>query len=140
MSTSFELDFGGGRFRFHLNDTQMRHIEFGTGEMGRRQPPIMLGTAYQRLLKGRFIVDGKEVPSPAHAEFSVIEMNTIIRGGLLGGGGGVVDGKRIGWAEYDVDSYMKEYVYPMTLVERWELSLAILSAAVEGIAPTLAAA
>lgn len=140
MKTDLTLDFAGGKFRFHLNDQQMWNLERGIGEAGElRQPPLLIGEAYARLLRGRFIVEGKEVGSPAHAEFSAIELSQVIRAGLIGGGGGDVGDNHISWDEYDVDSYMRRYISPMPLVGRWELALAIMGAAVEGIAPAVTA-
>ncbi|MCK8457033.1 hypothetical protein [Sphingomonas faeni] len=136
MNTDLTLDFAGGKFRFHLNDQQMWNLERGLGgPQSLPQPPLLIGPAYARLLRGRFIRDGEEIASPAHAEFSAVELSQIIRAGLIGGGGGDVGDEHISWDEYDVDSYMRCYVSPMPLVERWELALAIMGAAVEGITP-----
>ncbi len=138
MSTDITLPFARGAFQFHLNDQQMWNLERGLGgPQGLRQPPMFIGVAYARLLRGRFIRDGEEIASPAHAEFSAIELSQIIRAGLLGGKGGEIDGEHISWDEYDVDSFMTTYVSPMPLVERWELALAIMGAAVEGVTPPL---
>jgi hypothetical protein len=136
MNTDLTLDFAGGKFRFHLNDQQMHLLERGlSGQMGLPEPPLLIGPAYARLLQGRFIRDGEEIASPAHAEFSATQISQIIRAGLVGGGGGDVGDKHISWDEYDVDSYIRRYISPMPLVERWDMALAIMGAAVEGIVP-----
>lgn len=136
MMTDVHLSFAGGVFRFHLNDTQMMYLEMGFDrERGVRHPPIRIGAAYASLLRGRFELDGQAVGSPAHADYSVTEMNAIIRAALLGGGGGENRGQKITWDDYDVDSYMRAHVHPMPLMERWDLALAIMGARIEGLVP-----
>jgi hypothetical protein len=134
LDTHITLPFGGGKFRFHLTEWELFDLE--TGNMRdpmRRRAPIRVGEAYARLLAGRFEIDGEDVGLPGRAAYSVLEMNAIIEAALRGGEGGVTDaGEEINWKEYSIDSWMKEYVHPMPLAERWNLAVAVLGARIEG--------
>lgn len=134
LDTHVILPFAGGKFRFHLTEDELFDLETGNlRDPMRRHKPIRVGEAYARLIAGRFVIDGKDVGMAGRAEYSVVEMNEIIRAALQGGGGGVTDqGEEINWKEYDIHSWMRRYVYPMPLAERWDLALAALGARVEG--------
>ena len=146
-NTAIELPFAGGVFRFHLGEREMAYLETGmphpldSGQIvGRlptppqKLPPMRLGEVYARLLRGRYVVDGKDGGMPGGADFAVHELNALIRAALLGGGGGTQAGVEITWEEYDVGSFMTRYVYPMTLMERWDFALAVLGVRFEGAA------
>lgn len=135
VTTGADLPFAGGTFQFHLTEAQMWRLELGIwGRHGMGRQKINIGAAYARLIKGRFLVDGADVGSPGHAEYSVVEMNAIIECALIGGGGGTVNGQRVTITTENVDDYMRRYVHPLPLMERWDLALAVLGARIEGAA------
>jgi len=73
---------------------------------------------------------------PGAADFSVIELNALIRMALIGGGGGTTtDGKPVTWADRDPEQLMADYVFPLPLMARWDMALAVLGARVEGGKP-----
>ncbi len=139
MTALVTIPFADGEYRFHLTDKHMLLLELGHIEdRGCRAPgpfpPINIGSAYARLLRGRYELDGRNVGLPTEAAFSVTEMNAITRAALLGGGGGVTaNGTVISWDEYSVDSYIRKYLDPLPLVDRWDLCLVIMGARVEGL-------
>jgi hypothetical protein len=135
-----ELPLAGGSFRFRLTELELTLLELGyphpASETRTKAPPIRVSDAYARLLRGRYEVDGEDVGVPGAAGFSVIEMNAITRMALLGGGGGVLDGKPISWKDCDVDAFMVKYVYPLPLIDRWNLAVAALGVRMQGaVAP-----
>jgi len=74
---------------------------------------------------------------PGAADFSVIELNALIRMALIGGGGGTVDGKPVTWADRNPEQLVADYVFPLPLMDRWDMALAVLGARVEGATPAL---
>jgi len=144
LRTTVTLPFAGGDFRFHLSDEGMYALETGGPDPGTHPahrnirrvdaaPPMRLGEAFGRLLRGRFTVEGRDVGLPGAADFSVVELNAIIRMALLGGGGGSRDGEVIELGSHNVGAFMRDYVHPMTLMERWDFCLAVLGARFEGV-------
>ena len=116
-------------------ETEMMLLEMG-GIAPFRHPPLRIGEAFARLLRGRFIIDGNDVGVSGQAEYSAIELNAIIRAALTGGGGGKVEGKAVKLDQYDVSDLMEKHVHTLPLRERWDLALAALGARIEGVAST----
>lgn len=137
---SIELPLAGGIFRFRLTELELALLELGyshpASETRTKAPPIRVSDAYARLLRGRYEVDGEDVGVPGAAGFSVIEMNAVTRMALLGGGGGVLDGKAVSWKDRDVDAFLAKHVYPLPLIDRWNLAVAALGVRMQGaVAP-----
>lgn len=137
---SIELPLAGGIFCFRLTELELALLELGYGhpisDRGTKAPPIRVSDAYARLLRGRYEVDGEDVGVPGAAGFSVIEMNAVTRMALLGGGGGMLDGKAVSWEDRDVDAFMAKHVYPLPMIDRWNLAVAALGVRMQGaVAP-----
>lgn len=134
---SIELPFADGTYRFRLTELEMVLLELGyahpSSSRETKAPPMRIGEAYARLLRGRYTIDGEDVGVPGGADFSVIELNALIRMALIGGGGGTTtDGRTVTWADRDPEQLMADYVFPLPLMERWDMALAVLGARVEG--------
>jgi len=136
QTPAVELPFAGGKFRFRLGELEIVLLELGyahpLSKAGTKAPPMRLGAAYARLVRGRYLQDGVEVGVPGEADFSVIEVTALIRMALLGGGGGTIDGRAISWRDHDVDTYLAEHIHPLPLLQRWDLALAALGIRMQG--------
>lgn len=136
-TTSIDLPFADGIYTFRLGLAQIAELQAKCG--------IGIGGLYARLLRGRYVVDTVSLGLTTEAEFHLDDVIEPIRQGLIGGRRGEVDGAAIEVtsivASRLVANYLcgKDGTLCVPLREAWNLSVAVLSALIEGYTPKKAA-
>lgn len=125
MKAAIDLQFADGAYSFKLGLAQIRELQDKTG--------AGIGALYGRVLAGR-MGDGLEEGHPAYAQFHIDDIRETVRQGLIGGGGGLVDGADVKVTALRATELVERYLDPAPLVEQWNLAAAILFALVEGYA------
>lgn len=125
MRTEIDLQFADGQYLFKLGLAQIRELQDKT-DTG-------IGALYARILQGR-LGDTLEEGHPAFAMYRVDDVRETVRQGLIGGGGGRVDGADVPVTALRATELVERYLDPLPLTEQWNLAAAILFALVEGYA------
>jgi hypothetical protein len=134
MRTDLELDWGDGRYIFRLTLEGIDELQRKTGKG--------LGENFADLLAGRYINPDATNPNapfatfgmPIEAKWTRAAVMETIRLALVGGGSGMVDGKKAEVDPLRATQLMSLYCYPARpLKEAWDLATAILTAVVEGV-------
>lgn len=131
MQTWVDLKFADGEYTFKLGIGQIAEIE--------RKCDAGIGAIYARVMRGRYGLGVDEI-MPVDAEYRFAEMIEVVRQGLIGGGGGVVDGNGVRVTSIRANELLERYVYGngfdrQALRETWALTAAILGALIEGYDP-----
>ena len=131
--TAVELDFAGGRFRFWLPLPQIFAIERGPLAHKHDGYPRSIFAMYDAISGGLGVSeDGPVYMGGATA--LVGDIRNIILQGLIGGGGGSIDGDSIAVTPQIASELVSQYVYPADgLSQAMHLSWLILNAAINGI-------
>lgn len=119
------LDFGDGEYDFRLP----------VGQVGELQEKCRcgIGALYARLMAGRYRDrDGNIVLNPLEAQFYQEDIAETIRLALIGGGGGVVDGKKVEVTPAVALQLVRRYVHDRPLFETWRIASVVLSAHIVG--------
>lgn len=125
MRTAIDLQFADGQYLFKLGLAQIRELQDKTN--------TGIGALYGRILQGR-MGDTLEEGHPAFAMYHVDDVRETVRQGLIGGGGGRVDGADVLVTSLRATELVERYLDPMPLSAQWNLAAAILFALVEGYA------
>jgi len=124
-----DLFFADGVYTFKLGLAQINEIETKCGSG--------LGAIFARLLRGRYGVVGQETfGAAAEADWKICDLIEPIRQGLIGGNKAVVDGIEVKLTGARINELVANYVLaPGKLDEAWTLSVAILTACIQGYEP-----
>lgn len=120
------LAFADGEYRFRLGLAQIAEVEAKCG-------PI--GEVYARLMKGRYLVDGRPLGNGAEAAFKVADIIEVVRQALIGGNGGLIGGQEVAVSPLRANTLVEHYVACRPLLEGWSLAVAIMAALMEGFEP-----
>lgn len=126
-STSITLAFGDGVYTFRLGLAQIAEIQTKCG--------AGIGAIYARLLKGRYILEGENKGFAGEAAYQLADIVETVRQGLIGGGGGEVDGAPVTVNPAVANRLVEAYVLNRPLAESWTLATVIMGALVEGYTP-----
>ena len=126
MQTDVTLPFADGEYRFRLTIPQVSELQRKTG--------AGIGPLFARVIQGWYLnPDGEEFGNPVEAGYHLLDLIETIRLGLIGGGGGTVNGEAVRMTDQFARDLMADYVFPARpLSEAWKLAKSILSVAVEG--------
>lgn len=128
--TFIHLPFADGVYRFHLPIPQVEELEEKCGNCG-------VFAIYGRLQHGRYTDSkGEGFGNPGAAIATLRDVRETIRLGLIGGGGGVVDGQPVAVTPVLAKKLVDRYGPPARpFDEGWSVAAAILFAAIEGVPP-----
>jgi hypothetical protein len=127
MRTDIELEFADGSYLFALKLPQIVELQRVCG--------AGIFAIYGRVLKGRYVMAGKEFGAPHEAEAFLHDIYETIRQGLIGGGKGRVNGEDVAVSPGRAKELLETYVHPQPLKDAWSIAATILSAKIEGYEP-----
>jgi hypothetical protein len=134
LVSALELKFGDGEYRFDLKLPQLAELQEKCG--------VGVGAIRARLGAGRYLLKATGAPygNPDEARFTAEDIYHSIRLGLIGGGGGIVDGRPVTVGGSEAKILADRYVLGRPLAEAWTVAYAVLAARVDGYAPAVEAA
>jgi hypothetical protein len=157
LRTDLRVAFGDGVYRFALGDAEAMQIEWRyvlgkvslhglVHEYRRSHVPIGpakgIGAVYADLCRGRALFGSGEpiwaglgTADPSDAAFYRTDIALVIGWGLIGGGEGIVDGKRFEVDERKAAELVARYVTDAPLAPNWTLAFAILGTRLFGREP-----
>lgn len=125
--TALELEYADGEYRFDLKLPQLAELQEKAG--------AGIFAIYGRVLKGRYLLEGQPIADAASGEAYVEDLFETIRLGLIGGGGGVVNGEDVKVDATTARKLVERYSHTAPLRESWAVAAAILGARVMGYSP-----
>lgn len=127
MANHIDLDFADGEYRFALPLAQIDELQ--------RKCGAGIGAIFARTIKGAHRRDDDIILAPGQAEFYAADIIETVRQGLIGGKGGIVDGKAVEVTPPIANRLITSYVLNQPLSHAWELAVAILGAVIVGFTP-----
>lgn len=127
IGTAVDLDYADGSYDFDLKLPQLAELQEKCG--------CGVFKLYGRVLKGRYIFEGTAMVTPGDGEAYDTDLFETIRLGLLGGGGGIVDGERVEMTPTLARKLVERYSVNRPLMESWAMAAAILGARIHGYEP-----
>lgn len=127
MQNWVELDFADGTYRFRLGLAQINEIESKCG--------AGIGEVFARVIQGSYDSGEQDLALPQKAAFFAKDLVEVIRQGLIGGDGGVVDGADVAMSSSVVKRLLDNYVSERPLMELWNVARSILWACMVGFEP-----
>jgi hypothetical protein len=125
--TALTLAFADGEYLFDLKLPQLAELQ--------EKRKIGVLAIYGRVLRGRYIFNDETIGVPAEGEAYAEDFFETIRLGLIGGGGGLVEGVEVKVSALTAKTLVERYCHAAPLRESWSLAAAILGARVEGYSP-----
>lgn len=123
--TALDLEFADGSYLFDLKLPQIAELQ------EKRRCGIF--TLFGRVLKGRYLLEGGDVLGLANeGEAYAEDLFETIRLGLIGGAGGLVDGREVKVDALTAKRLVENYCHAAPLRESWSVAAAILGARIEG--------
>lgn len=145
LRTDLCVPFGDGEYRFFLGDSQVRQIEFGRSVASSFVAPgaaASIGAVYSKLCRGRALFPsgapvwaGIGVSDPGESNFSRSDIEMVIGHALVGGGEGIVKGKRVAVDADRARDLLRRYVFDKPLEPNWTLAFAIVGVRLFGRQP-----
>lgn len=135
MDTAIEKPFADGVYRFWLPLLQITEIERTRGQRDRDDVliPKSIFIIYDELSSG-LAFDGEKPIYIGGGRAIVKDAQAVIRGALLGGNQGLVNGEQIEVGSQRANELIEVYTYPnRPLIESVVLAWEILHAAITGI-------
>jgi hypothetical protein len=126
LVTALDLHFADGEYLFDLKLPQL-------AELQEKRGPIF--AVYGRVLKGRHLIGEVAIADTTAGEAFAEDLFDTIRLGLIGGGGGVVDGQKIEVDAITAKKLVERYCHAAPLKQSWAVAAAILAAKIEGYEP-----
>jgi hypothetical protein len=125
--TEIDLEFADGTYSFALKLPQILELQRVCG--------AGIFAIYGRVLKGRYLLNGQSFGAPHECEAFADDVYATIRLGLIGGGGGLVNGQTVEVNALRAKQLVETYAHTAPLAEPWAIAAAILSAKIEGYEP-----
>lgn len=125
--TALELKFADGDYLFDLKLPQLAELQ--------RLRDCGIFKLYGRVLKGRFLLGDNPVALPEEGEAFAEDLFEVIRMGLIGGGGGMVNGQEVAVSAPRARQLVETYCHAAPLMESWSIAAAVLAARIHGFTP-----
>jgi hypothetical protein len=133
LQTRITLPFADGEYAFDLPLAQIKELE--------RSAQCGIAAVYGRVSRGRLLfANGSpdfaqiDIADPFNASFMESDVLDTIRLGLIGGGGGVVDGEEVRVGPTRAQELVVRYVIGQPLADAWMIAFAVLGARMHGVA------
>jgi hypothetical protein len=125
--TGLELEFADGEYSFDLKLPQLAELQEKRG--------CGVFAIYSRVLRGRVVVGDMLLADTSAGESYAEDLFEVIRLGLIGGGGGIVDGETVKVDPGRARKLVERYCHPAPLKDSWAIAAAVLGARIEGYSP-----
>lgn len=128
------LEFGDGWYRFFLPMARIAELEEKLAYLdkdGNRRPGS-LSLLHGQVMKGRYVVEGRPFGFAVEAQASPRDCREVIRCALVGGGMGIVDGRRVTVDSVTARRLVDAHLSDVPAVLTWDIAAVILDAAVVG--------